>query len=144
MTVQRSVPFFDYPRVFTDDEEALTRIFKDVGSRGAFIMQEDLRDFEAHLCQSRARNEEWNSHLRSLDHHLRRQAAGRVEDLVAAVKAVEPHAAGNRVDGVVAADIFYEHQYPRGAVLVGCKRAAMHGAGLLVNRLVQPLSLIHI
>ena len=51
MTVQRSVPFFDYPRVFTDDEEALTRIFKDVGSRGAFIMQKDLRDFEAQLAR---------------------------------------------------------------------------------------------
>ena len=42
----RSVPFFDYPRIYTDERESLMRIFDDVGQRGAFIMQQDLRDFE--------------------------------------------------------------------------------------------------
>ena len=46
MTVQKSVPFFNYPRAYTDDRENLINIFDDVGKRGAFIMQKDLRDFE--------------------------------------------------------------------------------------------------
>lgn len=51
MSAQRNVPFFDYPRVFTDDEDALTSIFRDVGSRGAFIMQQELRGFETQLAK---------------------------------------------------------------------------------------------
>ena len=50
MTEQRSVPFFNYPYVFTSQEEAFTAIFQDVGRRGAFIAQQDLRDFESHLA----------------------------------------------------------------------------------------------
>ncbi len=50
MTATRHVPFFDYPRVFTDDEASLVEIFRNVGSRGAFIMQRDLRDFEEELA----------------------------------------------------------------------------------------------
>jgi UDP-2-acetamido-2-deoxy-ribo-hexuluronate aminotransferase len=42
----KSVPFFDYPRVYLDDRNALLKIVDDVGSRGAFIMQKDLEDFE--------------------------------------------------------------------------------------------------
>lgn len=44
------IPFFEYPRLFTDDEENLIRIFKDVGRRGAFIMQSDVREFEESLA----------------------------------------------------------------------------------------------
>ena len=47
---QRIVPFFEYPRVYTDQREDLLRIVDDVGSRGAFIMQKDLADFEANLA----------------------------------------------------------------------------------------------
>lgn len=50
MTAQRSVPFFNYPRVYLDDREALLKIFEDVGHRGAFITQQDLRDFEVSLA----------------------------------------------------------------------------------------------
>lgn len=50
MSSQRSVPFFNYPRAYLDDREDLLRIFEDVGQRGAFIMQKDLRDFEAALA----------------------------------------------------------------------------------------------
>lgn len=50
MNSQRSVPFFNYPRVFLDDEPELLEIIKDVGHRGAFILQKDLRDFEHELA----------------------------------------------------------------------------------------------
>ena len=46
----RSVPFFDYPRAYFDDREELLKIIDDVGHRGAFIMQQDLMDFEASLA----------------------------------------------------------------------------------------------
>ena len=44
---QFKVPFFDYPRHYLDDKENILRIVDDVGSRGAFIMQSDLDNFEA-------------------------------------------------------------------------------------------------
>lgn len=47
----RSVPFFNYPAVFTSSEDALVSIFRDIGHRGAFIMQQDLNDFERHLAE---------------------------------------------------------------------------------------------
>lgn len=46
----RAVPFFNYPHVFTSHEEDFISIFRDVGRRGAFIAQQDLRDFEQHLA----------------------------------------------------------------------------------------------
>ena len=46
----RSVPFFDYPHVFASHEEDFVSIFQDVGRRGAFIAQQDMRDFEQHLA----------------------------------------------------------------------------------------------
>ena len=45
----KKIPFFDYPQLFNSYEEDLTNIFKDVGKRGAFIMQKDLEEFEANL-----------------------------------------------------------------------------------------------
>ncbi len=50
MPTIRNVPFFDYPRVYTDDRDDLLRIFDDVGRRGAFIMQKDLSEFESNLA----------------------------------------------------------------------------------------------
>ncbi len=47
----RNVLFFDYPRAYLDDQEDLLRIFKNVGKRGAFIMQQDLLDFEVTLAK---------------------------------------------------------------------------------------------
>ena len=41
--------FFDYPQLFNSYEQDLTYIFKDVGERGAFIMQKDLEEFETNL-----------------------------------------------------------------------------------------------
>jgi len=46
----RTVPFFDYPHVFTAHEENLVSVFCNVGRRGAFVMQKDLTDFEQNLA----------------------------------------------------------------------------------------------
>ena len=50
MTTDRTVPFFDYPDVFASDEETFTKIFVDVGRRGAFIQQKDLEEFECRIA----------------------------------------------------------------------------------------------
>jgi dTDP-4-amino-4,6-dideoxygalactose transaminase len=50
ITAERTVPFFDYPKVFTSNEEAFLDIIRDVGRRGAFIMQKDLAEFEQNLA----------------------------------------------------------------------------------------------
>ena len=49
MSAERTVPFFDYPRAYLDDRENFLRIFDEVCSRGAFIMQKELSGFEAEL-----------------------------------------------------------------------------------------------
>ncbi len=46
-----TIPFFDYPRLFADDEEMLLDIVRDVGRRGAFILQRDLAQFEENLAR---------------------------------------------------------------------------------------------
>ena len=46
----RSVPFFNYPALFTQDEAGLTEVVMGVLRRGAYIMQKDLRDFESALA----------------------------------------------------------------------------------------------
>jgi len=47
----RAIPFFPYPQGFLPEEDDLTEIFRDVGRRGAFILQEDLRRFEETLAR---------------------------------------------------------------------------------------------
>jgi dTDP-4-amino-4,6-dideoxygalactose transaminase len=49
-TLSRSIPFFDYPSLFTQEEDALLAIVRDVGRRGAFILQQDLARFEENLA----------------------------------------------------------------------------------------------
>jgi dTDP-4-amino-4,6-dideoxygalactose transaminase len=51
MLPQRAVPFFNYPHVFVSQEEQFLSIIQDVGRRGAFILQKDLRNFEQHLAE---------------------------------------------------------------------------------------------
>ena len=48
--INRSVPFFNYPHVFTSQEEELLAIITDVGRRGAFVLQSDLEEFEKNLA----------------------------------------------------------------------------------------------
>ena len=45
-----SVPFFDYPHVFVSHERELLDVVRDVGRRGAFILQQDLEEFERRLA----------------------------------------------------------------------------------------------
>ena len=47
----RSVPFFDYPGLFAEDQDRYMAAIQDVLSRGAYIMQQDLVDFEARLAE---------------------------------------------------------------------------------------------
>ena len=49
-TKNMNIPFYDYPRNFLDEKSELMKIFEDVGTRGAFIMQRDLSDFELQLA----------------------------------------------------------------------------------------------
>lgn len=47
----RNVPFFNYPALFKSRENDFLKIFKDVGNRGAYILQKDLAEFEANLAK---------------------------------------------------------------------------------------------
>lgn len=47
----RTVPFFNYPLTFTEDEAGVLQVITDVGRRGAFILQKDLEQFETNLAQ---------------------------------------------------------------------------------------------
>ena len=47
----RSIPFFPYPQVFLSEEDDLVSIFRDVGRRGAFILQRDVAHFEENLAR---------------------------------------------------------------------------------------------
>lgn len=40
------VPFFNYPKVFAEDESKILEIVSDIIKRGAYILQQDLVDFE--------------------------------------------------------------------------------------------------
>lgn len=51
MSTKHNVPFFDYPRAYLDDKNKFISIFDEVCSRGAFILQKDLRDFEDDLSR---------------------------------------------------------------------------------------------
>lgn len=46
MTAVQSIPFFNYPALFRKDESKLMEVLRDVLSRGAFILQKDLTEFE--------------------------------------------------------------------------------------------------
>jgi dTDP-4-amino-4,6-dideoxygalactose transaminase len=46
-----NIPFFNYPDLFAHNSAELTRVFQKVASRGAFIMQNDLSDFENKLAK---------------------------------------------------------------------------------------------
>ncbi|MCP2126911.1 DegT/DnrJ/EryC1/StrS family aminotransferase [Bradyrhizobium ottawaense] len=46
----KKIPFFDYPALFRLYEAEFIEAFKNAGTRGAFIMQKDLEDFETTLA----------------------------------------------------------------------------------------------
>lgn len=47
----KNVPFFNYPFLFKSREDDFVRIFKEVGYRGAYILQKDLKEFEESLAK---------------------------------------------------------------------------------------------
>src|SRR4051794_40596270 len=51
MLTRRQIPFFNYPALFAPDEQDLMAIIRDVLSRGAYILQKDLKEFEAALAK---------------------------------------------------------------------------------------------
>jgi len=51
MTTPQSVPFFNYPWAYKHQAEIYRSIFDEVCSRGAYIMQKDLSDFELTLAE---------------------------------------------------------------------------------------------
>lgn len=51
MEGKRSVPFFNYPGVFSEYEKEYTGLILDVLHRGAFIQQKDLDTFEKNLAR---------------------------------------------------------------------------------------------
>jgi dTDP-4-amino-4,6-dideoxygalactose transaminase len=50
MLARRSIPFFDYPGLFREHEAEFMAAIHDVMSRGAYIMQKDLFEFEDTLA----------------------------------------------------------------------------------------------
>tara|TARA_Y100001935_G_scaffold247172_1_gene242742 strand:+ start:5846 stop:6958 length:1113 start_codon:yes stop_codon:yes gene_type:complete len=50
MTAMRNVPFFEYPRLWSDDKENLLKIIDEVSSTGGFILQQAVLDFEKKLA----------------------------------------------------------------------------------------------
>ena len=45
------IPFFNYPAVYKKYKKNFQDIFDEVGSRGAFIMQDDLENFEKDVAE---------------------------------------------------------------------------------------------
>jgi len=46
---KKNIPFFNYPALFNGNEEAIMSTLHDVMSRGAYIMQKDLSEFEDNI-----------------------------------------------------------------------------------------------
>ncbi len=46
----KQIPYFDYPHTFRSEEESLLAIITDIGRRGAFVLQNDLTQFEKNLA----------------------------------------------------------------------------------------------
>jgi dTDP-4-amino-4,6-dideoxygalactose transaminase len=49
--IPRTIPFFPYPQLFKSHEQDLLNVMADVCRRGAYIQQQDCRDFESSLAR---------------------------------------------------------------------------------------------
>ena len=47
----KTIPFFDYQRLYKDIKNDYIRIIDDVASRGAFILQQDLSNLEKNIAK---------------------------------------------------------------------------------------------
>lgn len=54
--MKRTVPFYEYPRAYTDDRQEVLKIIDNVASRGAFIMQKELNTFESNISKFNGAN----------------------------------------------------------------------------------------
>ena len=50
MSTTKNVPFFEYPKLWTDDRENLIKLIDEVSSTGGFILQQAVLDFEKKLA----------------------------------------------------------------------------------------------
>lgn len=50
MLTKRKVPFFNYPALFASQEPEIMHVLRDVLGRGAYILQQDLKEFERNLA----------------------------------------------------------------------------------------------
>ena len=50
MSSVKNVPFFEYPRLWSDDKESLLNLIDQVSSSGGFILQKAVSDFENELA----------------------------------------------------------------------------------------------
>lgn len=48
---ERNIPFFNYPALFKTYENEFVDVFKEVCSRGAYILQRDCEDFEKNIAE---------------------------------------------------------------------------------------------
>lgn len=48
--MNRSIPFFDYPSIYSSHRENLIKVFDEISSKGAFILQDELKLFEERLA----------------------------------------------------------------------------------------------
>ena len=49
-TTMRNIPFFNYPALYLREREEYLRVIDDVCSRGAYILQKDVSEFEDRIC----------------------------------------------------------------------------------------------
>lgn len=47
--MKKNIPFYEYPRAYKDDKEEVIKIVDNVASKGAFILQKELTDFELNI-----------------------------------------------------------------------------------------------
>ena len=122
----------DIGQVLVEDDALLARERDEALAAGAADERQPglAGELDAPGGEARARDQDRDAHAHGLDHHLGGQAAGGVEDLVAAALALAEHPAGDLVDGVVAADVLHVDERP---VLAG-EHAAVDGAGLEIER----------
>src|SRR5262245_13689700 len=88
------------------------------------------RKLDAPGGESGARNQDGNAHAHRLDHHLRGEASGGVEDLVVRAHAVLEHVARDLVDGVMPAHVLHIEERP----ILFRQHAAVNGAGFEIKR----------
>lgn len=49
--MKKQIPFFEYPRLWQDDKDNLISVIDQVSSKGGFILQKALSDFESQLAE---------------------------------------------------------------------------------------------